>query len=478
MEELSSEKVGVQSLRVNEVKNSLTECNQSKVCRVVWFGHWGWAGSWSGALLILEGCMALLLEGLRKILGRVGDYQGVSRLSSAMRRFSNVIEDLELRDLPLQEKSFMWRGSFSFTLYEKLKALKACLKIWNREVFGDVTTRKNSSLKHMVFWDSIEGDKVFSVEEQSLRKQALEEYMKWVIMEETSWRQKSRELWLRKGDRNTSYFHKMANTHKKGKFIKSINASFLVLIPKKIGAEYLKDFRLICLVGSLYKLLTKVLANRLKKVMGKIVSKSQNAFVDGRQILDASLIANEAIDSMQKSGGGGILCKLDIEKAYDHIQWCIGTVSFSVLINGTPLGFFQSSRGLRQRDPLSPYMFMIVMEALSCLLKRAKEIGFLPGWQLSGRGGARVEVTHLLFADDTLVFCEPSIDQVSYLSWFLMWFEAMSRLKVNLDKSEIIAVGKAENVEELALEFGCKVSKLSSSYLGLPLGAHFKEVVV
>ena len=123
--------------------------------------------------------------------------------------------------------------------------------------------------------------------------------------------------------------------------------------------------------------------------------------MEGRQILDALLIANEAIDSRQKRGGGSILCKLDIKKAYDHvnwsfllwllemmgfgakwiswIQWCIGTVSFSILINGTPSGFFQSSRGLRQGDPLSPYLFVIVMEALSCLLKRAKEEGFLPG---------------------------------------------------------------------------------------------------
>ena len=89
-----------------------------------------------------------------------------------------------------------------------------------------------------------------------------------------------------------------------------------------------------------------------------------------------------------------------------------------------------------------------------------------------------MKITHLLFAYDTLVFCETSIDQVSYLSWLLMWFVAMSRLKVNLDKSEIIAVGRVENVEELALEFGYKVSQLPSSYLGLPLGARFKEVAI
>ncbi|RVW36308.1 Transposon TX1 uncharacterized 149 kDa protein [Vitis vinifera] len=85
--------------------------------------------------------------------------------------------------------------------------------------------------------------------------------------------------------------------HERGRFVKSLNATFLVLVPKKGGVEDLKDFRPISLVGSLYKLLAKVLANRIKKVMGKVISESQNAFVEGRQILNAVLIANEAVDS-------------------------------------------------------------------------------------------------------------------------------------------------------------------------------------
>ena len=104
-------------------------------------------------------------------------------------------------------------------------------------------------------------------------------------------------------------------------FEKSLNATFLCLIPKKTNAVNIKDFCPISLVGSLYKLLAKVLANRFQEVLDKLISDSQNSFVGGRQILDSVLIANECLNSRLKSGIPGVIIKLDIEKVYDHVNW-------------------------------------------------------------------------------------------------------------------------------------------------------------
>jgi hypothetical protein len=155
---------------------------------------------------------------------------------------------------------------------------------------------------------------------------------------------------------------------------------------------------------------------------------------------------------------------------YFWITHCISSVRFSVLVNGTLAGFFNSSRGLRQGDHLSSLLFVIVMEVLSKMLTVTVDKG-LSSFSVGSRNSVAVHISHLLFADDTLVFCGANNDHLRYLRVLFLAFEAVSCLKVNLSKSELIPVGNMVDVEGLADILGCRVSSLPLKYLGLSLGA-------
>jgi hypothetical protein len=187
------------------------------------------------------------------------------------------------------------------------------------------------------------------------------------------------------------------------------------------------------------------------------------------------------------------MCKMDLEKAYDHVNWdfllyvlkrcgsrrkwcswithCISYMRFTVLVNGSPNGFFSSSCGLRQGDHLSPLLFVLVMEALSRMISAAVNGGLLEGFKVGN-----ATFSHLLFADDTLIFYNACPSQLGYLRSLFLLFEATSGLKVNLAKSELIPVGDVDQVESLADILGCGVAILPVKYLGLPLGASYKSI--
>ncbi|CAL5443286.1 unnamed protein product [Camellia sinensis] len=212
----------------------------------------------------------------------------------------------------------------------------------------------------------------------------------------------------------------MKEFHSLGKLAYGLNNSFITLIPKKVKAVNLKDYKLISLIGSMYKILSKVLTSRLKLVMPEVIGETQPAFLSGRNILNGVLIANEIVDGWKKAKKKGVLLKLNFEKAYDSINWgyllsmlpnfgfgskwinrmkeCISTARIFVLVNRSPTKEFSPQKGLRQGDPLSPFLFNLAVEGLSILLLRARDLGLIKGVQIGVNG---VVVSHLQFADDS-----------------------------------------------------------------------------
>nr|GEX12039.1 RNA-directed DNA polymerase, eukaryota [Tanacetum cinerariifolium] len=281
----------------------------------------------------------------------------------------------------------------------------------------------------------------------------------------------------------------------RGDIPKGCNSTFIVLIPKFSGANVVKDFRPISLIGSLYKIIAKVLANKLVVMLGSIVSEVQSAFVKDRQILDGPFILDELIQWCKWKRKQIIMFKADFEKAFDSVRWdflddllikfgfeekwrkwinsCLHSSRGSIIINGSPTDEFQFHKGLKQGDPLSPLLFILVMESLHLSFCRVEEAGLFNGIQLK----SSITISHLFYADDAVFVGQWHEKNINTLVHVLECFFRVSGLRINMSKSKLMGLNvENDKIKEVALKLGCLTFKPHFSYLGSIVGGAMSRI--
>ncbi|GJW41995.1 zinc finger, CCHC-type containing protein [Tanacetum coccineum] len=280
-----------------------------------------------------------------------------------------------------------------------------------------------------------------------------------------------------------------------GDIPKGCNACFIALIPKVHDANLVKDFRPISLIGSIYKIIAKILANRLVGVLGDIVNEVQSAFISDRQILDGPFILNEVIQWCKSKKKQSLIFKVDFEKAYDSVRWdflddvlkkfgfgnkwrdwiqkCLRSSRGSIIINGSPTEEFQFFKGLKQGDPLSPFLFILIMESLHLSFQSVVDVGLFKGIHLS----PLVNLSHMFYADDAVFVGQWCDDNINTLVHVLECFFRASGLRINMSKSKIMGVNVGDDkIKVAASKLGCLILNTPFTYLGTKVGGNMSRV--
>ena len=268
---------------------------------------------------------------------------------------------------------------------------------------------------------------------------------------------------------------------------KGINDTYIYicLIPKTKNPQKITEYRRISLCNVIYKLISKVLANGLKKILNVVITEAQSAFVPGRLITNNVMVAFETMHSIakkRKGKEGPMTIKLDMSKAYNRVEWaylesmmrklgfnekwislimmCVTMVSYSVLINGEPRGNIIPSRDLCQGDPISPYLFVLCTKGLLAIIRQKEVVGLIKGAPL---------ISHLFFADDSIIFCRATMEECKQVALVLDTYEKESGQKLSRDKTSLFfSKNTSGEIQSFVKEmFGAQIVQQHERYMGL-----------
>lgn len=282
------------------------------------------------------------------------------------------------------------------------------------------------------------------------------------------------------------------NVFNSGCMPRTINETHIRLIPKVTGATKISEYRPIALCNVYYKVISKLFTRRLQPLLHSLISENQSAFVPKRAISDNVLITHEVLHYLKSSKAEkqcSMAVKTDMSKAYDRLEWefikqvlekmklhpkliqwimqCIMSVSYTFIINGASRGHVKPGRGIRQGDPLSPYLFILCSEVLSGLCANSQEKGLLSGVSIAT---GCPKLNHLLFADDTMLFCKASKKNAESLKALLTVYESVSGQLINKQKSSIFFSKKTSQSTRSIVKAILEIDKEGGmgKYLGLP----------
>ncbi|KAF7841821.1 reverse transcriptase [Senna tora] len=391
-------------------------------------------------------------------------------------------------------------GSSAYLFVSKCRNVMSQLKRWNREVLGHIPSKLSDLQRHIKVvqeqvGESVQDDTLLAIE-AALRN----ELEKLLDKEEILWAQKSRQMWLLQGDRNTKYFHTLVKKRRINNRISRI---------KLDSGEWTQSYS--AMEGTVLDYFSHVYSmdhdapEEVESALFKmksdkapgpdglpplVITPYQNGFVKGRSISDNVFLASEIMSYIHKARRlktSWCAFKIDIHKAYDKLSWnfleavllqmhfprqiiqiimqCVRTVSYSLLLNGQLAGSFFLQRGIQQGDPMCSYLFLLCANVLSCSLLKSEQQKQLTGIKFARRGPA---ISHLMYADDTILFFRADDLNCSSVKQAIDMYATLAGQQLNYDKPFLVFSPNTSRTvkDRIASQLGVAVSNKIGRYMG------------